>query len=154
EPLTTQIAAFGVVACAYKLAAFLVTSTTGEIVTVFVTIALVLVAFLAYPVATVIALYRTYREGGVEEKRQVTWPLWATAVVLVLRIVCGGVGAYLRIHSMFAAHAPGSTLPMRLVETVALVIYVLIPLAFAFAIVKYRLMNIDLIIRRTVTYAL
>src|SRR5438552_15548269 len=39
-------------------------------------------------------------------------------------------------------------------DLAAKLLYILIPLSFAFAIFKYRLMNIDVIIRRTVLYSM
>ncbi|HYU23749.1 MAG TPA: SpoIIE family protein phosphatase [Thermoanaerobaculia bacterium] len=153
QPLATQIAAIGILACSSALISHFITSVLGSLIAGGLAAVLMIASFLAYPIATVVALYRTYRESGVEEKRQVKWPLWATTVVLVVRIVCGSLGAFLAINWMFHGHGPIS-LMSEVLEFLPRLLYVLIPLAFAFAIVKYRLMNIDLIIRRTVTYAI
>jgi serine phosphatase RsbU (regulator of sigma subunit) len=150
EPLTTQIAALGAIACLLWLLQHFAGSAIIFIVAAGLVWLLLAAGFLLYPIATVIALYRTYRSSGLEEKRQVKWPLWATAVTVVVRIACGAISATV----IFASSGSTQWLLMRAAQILPILFYVLIPLSFAFAIVKYRLMNIDLIIRRTVTYAL
>jgi len=152
QPLATQIVAIGVVACACFATSHWISSFVGGIAVAAVSIVVVMAAILFYSVATVVALYRTYRESGIEEKRQVKWPLWATTVVLVVRVICGAFGAFMAVQMYHGQMTLSWT--AQVLELTPRLLYVLIPLAFAFAIVKYRLMNIDLIIRRTVTYAL
>ena len=150
QPLTTQIAALGVVVCALWAATHFFQSVIVGIIAAGIVWLLIVGSFLFYPIATVIALYRTYRDSGLEEKRQVKWPLWATAVAVAVRVACGIAGGAL----FFTAHNPALMLWLRIMQILPILFYILIPLSFAFAIVKYRLMNIDLIIRRTVTYAI
>jgi sigma-B regulation protein RsbU (phosphoserine phosphatase) len=45
-------------------------------------------------------------------------------------------------------------LPMTVLEVGEKFCYIIIPLSFAFAILKYRLMDIDIVIRKTVTYSI
>jgi serine phosphatase RsbU (regulator of sigma subunit) len=103
---------------------------------------------LLYPAATCAALLRSYRESGVEEKRQVQWPLWGTIV---------GVSGYVPLfvflnYSFFNRDLASSIMiPGEILEKV---FYLIIPLSFAFAIFKYRLMDIDLIIKKTIVYAI
>lgn len=40
-----------------------------------------LVLFVVYSVTACVALYRSYRESGVEERKQVRWPLWGRSSV-------------------------------------------------------------------------
>ncbi|HKS23004.1 MAG TPA: SpoIIE family protein phosphatase [Thermoanaerobaculia bacterium] len=152
QPLATTIVALGILACAAYVSSHFVDSLVLGFVIGAIFVLIVIAAILFYPVATVVALYRTYRESGVEEKRQVKWPLWATTVVLVARVVCGALGAFVA-YQMYHRHAEITWGTLAL-DVAPRFFYVLIPLSFAFAIVKYRLMNIDLIIRRTVTYAI
>jgi serine phosphatase RsbU (regulator of sigma subunit) len=152
QPLSTQIVAIGILACASFFTSHFVSSFMVGVILGGIVGLIIVVAFLFYPVATVISLYRTYRESGVEEKRQVKWPLWATTVVLIVRIFCGAFGAFMAFR-MYHGNTSISAASQAL-ELAPRLFYILIPLAFAFAIVKYRLMNIDLIIRRTVTYAM
>jgi len=154
QPLTTQVAILGLVACAFWLVTHFATSVVAVIIIAGAIWLLLLAGFLVYPIATVIALYRTYRNSGLEEKRQVQWPLWATAVAVSVRIVCAAFGYTMVFGQIYGGRGTAAALPLRISQILPIFFYVLIPLAFAFAIVKYRLMNIDLIIRRTVTYAL
>lgn len=108
----------------------------------------------AYPVATVMSLLRSYRESGIEERRQVKWPLWATIVAVASRLILLAVSIGFGLALTFSDRFSVSSLALAAPDLVAKALYTLIPLSFAFAILKYRLMNIDVIIRRTVLYSL
>lgn len=124
----------------------------------FVGVAIVLLPLIAtvalsfgYAVATCVGLYRSYREAGVEEKRQLKWPLWGTIAAIgssVVLMLLWGV-------TMWVAPVTAMGSPIAAVCMAAAVKapYLLIPVAFAFAILKYRLMEIDLLIRKTAVYA-
>ncbi|HEX6160524.1 MAG TPA: hypothetical protein VF111_10190, partial [Thermoanaerobaculia bacterium] len=45
-----------------------------------------------YPILACIALYRSYRDANVEEKKQVQWPLWGLLIAVLTRFVCLLVG--------------------------------------------------------------
>ena len=109
--------------------------------------------FACYAVATFVALFRSYRESGVEERRQVKWPIWATMVAVGGKVILAIVGFGILFLTTFR-NVSLPTILNYLPEITSKSLYVLIPLAFAFAILKYRLMNIDVIIRRTVLYSL
>jgi len=105
--------------------------------------------FLFYTIATCIALLRSYRESGVEEKQQVRWPLWGTLLVVscpfIVPIVKTAWGAF---------HGRWIAINLSIgYEGIPNLIYLLIPISFAFGILKYRLMDIDLIIKKTIIYA-
>ena len=124
--------------------------------TVAISIGLLIVGSIAsYPVLSCIALYRSYRDAGAEERRQVKWPLWGTITALATRIVLSLV---LQVPIMWMMFTAGDVGPwFRIAQTVGLfstLVYLLIPISFAVAILKYRLMNIDVIIKKTVVYAL
>ncbi|HEX7150419.1 MAG TPA: SpoIIE family protein phosphatase [Thermoanaerobaculia bacterium] len=101
-----------------------------------------------YSVATLYALYRGYVTSSVEQKRQVRWPLWGTGVA---------IGISVTITAGFIIIAMAGKVPPPLLVTflsaAARLCFILIPLSFAFAILKYRLMDIDIIIRKTVVYS-
>ncbi|HJQ37539.1 MAG TPA: SpoIIE family protein phosphatase [Thermoanaerobaculia bacterium] len=108
----------------------------------------------SYPVLACIALVRSYRESGVEEKRQVQWPLWGLFIAVMTKIAVIVITVAWSIY-LSATHA--AMLDWRgvyqILGMVPTVVTILIPLSFAAAILKYRLMNIDIIIRKTVAYA-
>lgn len=100
-----------------------------------------------YPLLACIALVAGYRQADAEEKRQLRWPLWGTVVALASTFL---VGLTLYVAALLPFGAAG-----RYVNLSYLIIkafYVLIPVSFAIGIFKYRLMDIDVIIRKTVIY--
>lgn len=108
----------------------------------------------SYPIIACIALMRSYRESGVEEKRQVQWPLWGLFITVVTKIV---ILAITIIWTIYLSVTHTSMLEWRgfyeFLGVVPTIVTIAIPLSFAAAILKYRLMNIDIIIRKTVAYA-
>ena len=108
----------------------------------------------SFPILACIALYRSYRDAGAEERRQVKWPLWGTLIALATKVV---VVVTVQIVSLliYTSHGAMDTWmhATQIAELIPTLAYLLIPISFAFAILKYRLMNIDVIIRKTVAYA-
>jgi len=107
-----------------------------------------LVFFITYSIIACVALYRSYRESGIEERKQVRWPLWGTIVSL------SGVLLLIGLAGLLDWFGFARFLPIVAAEVVEKAFYVFIPLSFAFAILKYRLMEIDVVIRKTVTYSI
>jgi len=101
-----------------------------------------------YSVIACTALYRSYRESGLEEKRQVRWPLWGTMVSVL------GLSLVATICYILNSMGMEGFLPTIAIEILQKAFYLIIPLCFAFAILKYRLMEIDLIIRKTIIYSI
>lgn len=124
------------------------------VVTGFSAILVPIAVIASYPVFACIALARSYRASGVEEKRQVQWPLWGLLIAVGTKIaaiaVTIGITVYLSI-----THMPmlGMRSAFEILGTVPTMAAIIIPFSFAAAILKYRLMNIDVIIRKTVVYA-
>ncbi|MFZ2492397.1 MAG: SpoIIE family protein phosphatase, partial [Thermoanaerobaculia bacterium] len=154
RPGHTSMALFGAILGAARIAGALklkaVAFSLGILTTAIPTIALLL-----YPVITCVVLYRSYRDAGAEERRQVKWPLWGTFIALVTKIlfavVMNGFIWYLMLTGQDVSSWVPVTYGLQLIPTV---VYLLIPISFAAAILKYRLMNIDLLIRKTVVYAI
>lgn len=113
------------------------------------------ILFLGFPVFTCIALYRSYREAGAEERMQVKWPLWGTIIAIGARIVSA---VFIQLVAMWLiAGNRDSTawlMASQVTDILTTLLYLLIPVSFAFAILKHRLMNIDVIVRKTVVYAI
>lgn len=102
---------------------------------------------LLFSLFTIAALVEGYRRSSVEEKHQVRWPLWGTLVSISAAVIFS-VAVFVLLR-WFPPHSPlvvGSGLLLRAA-------YILIPVSFAFGILKYRVMEIDVIIRKTVVYS-
>lgn len=130
-------------------------SSQVAIVAAFALILLPILLLTVYPILAVLTLVRSYRSAGVEEKRQVKWPVWGLFISLTARAL-GVAGAIGLSFALQALEIP--TLTFRTVfvafDLLPLIISVAVPLSFAASILKYRLMNIDVIIRKTVVYAI
>src|SRR5258708_7792 len=98
-------------------------------------------AILLLPVlvlVSIIALTLRYRRGSADERHQIQWLLLAIAVYALG--VCASI--------LPAASRP----PIPLLQDVAVLGIVLVPLAAAIAVLKYRLYDIDVVISRTLVY--
>ena len=119
------------------------------------TMALPCVVLLSFPFFAFVALYRSYRAANVEEKRQVAWPLWGLLTVIGGKILAfaasGAIGIWIAVTHRSLIDWRG---PLEVLGMIPLVLTLIIPFSFAVAILKYRLMNIDVIIRKTVVYAI
>jgi serine phosphatase RsbU (regulator of sigma subunit) len=124
-------------------------------VTGLASIALPLILLGSYPIFAAVALVRSYRAAGVEEKRQVQWPLWGLVIALTAEVI-GNVLSAAFMLLLIVTHT--SSIDYRSVfetfDIVPTLVSLLVPISFAAAILKYRLMNIDLLIRKTVVYAI
>ncbi|MFA6956487.1 MAG: SpoIIE family protein phosphatase [Thermoanaerobaculia bacterium] len=113
---------------------------------VLVVLLVFLVVLALYSVATCVFLYRGYRDADVEEKRQVRWPLWGTILSI------GSVGLFTLAIVIWNLHADAPTPMSHYASAAVKLLYLIIPLSFAFGILRYRVMDIDVIIRKTVVY--
>jgi hypothetical protein len=124
-------------------------------ITLLGSIALPLLLLATYPIFAAVALVRSYGAAGVEEKRQVKWPLWGLVIALMAKIV-GNVTSVGLAFLMRFAHI--SSMEYRVIfealDVVPTMLSLAVPISFAAAILKYRLMNIDILIRKTVVYAI
>jgi serine phosphatase RsbU (regulator of sigma subunit) len=113
-----------------------------------------ILAIASYPILACISLWRSYRDAGAEERRQVKWPLWGTFIALATRVIVSATGQGVGMYLMFTGGDFDIWIAYsQYVSIITLLVYLLIPISFAVAIFKYRLMNIDVIIRKTVVYA-
>jgi hypothetical protein len=104
---------------------------------------LVLLAILA----TCVSLILRYRAAQTRERQQIKWLVWGTSVLLALALLLGGVIAQLSADALESSIG----------KAVRLFDYLLgnaIPaVAIGVAILRYRLYDIDVIIRRTLVYS-
>ena len=88
-------------------------------------------------VAVLIARYRRFRQA---ERRQIAWPLYGLAL------------AGCSIAVLAAAHSAARGLPGWLLYALYLPVLLLIPAGLIIGIVRYQLLDIHLVIRRSVVY--
>lgn len=126
----------------------------GEASTIVVGV-LPLILLALYPVFALVTMVRSYRGANVEEKRQVQWPLWGLIIALGTRIVANLIVFPLAlVISTFKLDMSEWRLLFQVLDILPLTVSVLVPISFAVAILKYRLMNIDVLIRKAVGYAI
>jgi hypothetical protein len=96
-------------------------------------------------IIAVVQLYRYRRVSSPLQRQQTKWVAYGIAV-LCLVIVVGYV--LLIVPSL---SSPSSLYPLAL-EVIVAFLALLIPLSFGFAMLRYRLWDIDILIRRTLVY--
>jgi signal transduction histidine kinase len=97
-------------------------------------------AGIAVLLAGVAVLIARYRRFGPAERRQIAWPLYGLALTGCAIAVLG------------AAHTAVNGLPGWLQYALYLPVLLLIPAGLVIGIVRYRLLDIDLVVRRSVVY--
>ena len=127
----------------------------GAIGTAILALLPILLLVAVYPVMAFVVMVRSYRAANVEEKRQVQWPMWGLMVALLTRIVSTAIVLVLAtLISMLRWDMEDWRLLFQFLDILPLTVSVIVPISFGVAILKYRLMNIDVIIRKTVGYAI
>lgn len=104
---------------------------------------------LIYPIIICVSIYRSYRESHLEEKRQVKWPLWGIILALAGYSAASILGTIL----VMALGRSLNAFMFTLEGVLGNAFYLIIPISFAIGILKYRLMDIDLIIKKTIIYS-
>lgn len=105
-------------------------------------------ALFVLPALAIAMLIRSYRESGVEERQQIRWPLWALVFSLGSTVVMSAIAIVVATVT-----GPDWTLRWQTpFEGVSSALYLLIPIGFAVGILKYRLMDLDVVIRKTAVY--
>ena len=104
--------------------------------------------------ASALSLVLRYRRSGGEERQQIKWLAFSASItgVVYLAIMSGGV-----INLLISAQETPSDLGTQtwwgaLLEDVMLLSFSGIPVAIGFAILKYRLYDIDILINRALVY--
>jgi len=94
--------------------------------------------------ASVVSLVLRYRRSRDEEREQIKWIAFAASVVGLLFLIS------LVISLMYGSRPPSWT---RLLDTMTVLSYTGVPIAVGFAVLKYRLYDIDVVINRTLVYS-
>jgi hypothetical protein len=113
----------------------------------------ILVPFLVCILASVVGLILRYRRSGGEVRQQIKWIAFA-ASFLGLMFVTAMVSGLTVFFFAPESWGSGNNLPLwfDLLFSVALLSFGGVPVAVGFAVLKYRLYNIDLLINRTLVY--
>jgi hypothetical protein len=93
--------------------------------------------------ASVVSLVLRYRRSEGEEREQIKWIAFAASVVGLLFLIS-------IVSSLI--YAPESPSWSELLDVVTVLSYAGVPIAVGFAVLKYRLYDIDVIINRTLVY--
>ena len=116
--------------------------------------ALPLAVLVALPVVggilTIVCLGLSYRESDLEARQQIKWP----AIAVVLNLLFGAVTLAVSLVATRLLDASQSMALQRTTEYLSLAVSFVIPVAFAVAILKYRLFDLGIVLRRTATYGL
>lgn len=95
-----------------------------------------------YFLLTMINFFRGLRQAGdAEEKAQIQWILYGLVI---------GLFPFIFLYTLPIA----LSLPPLISEELSAVFYAVIPVSFAIAIIKYKLMQIELLINRSLVYSL
>ena len=99
-------------------------------------------------IASALSLVLRYRRSEGEEREQIKWIAFAASVVGLLYLIT--------MVSSFTFSGPwgaaGTPLWLGLLQQVSLVSFTAVPIAVGFAVLKYRLYDIDIIINRAIVY--
>lgn len=107
---------------------------------------------LIFPIGSCVAFYRSYRTAGLEERQQMRWPLWGLVTAIAAHFLVVPCAFVLAAALRLDPAGTGRMIVYHAAEYAKVVCLLLIPVSFAFAILKHRLMDIRLYIRRTVIY--
>ena len=99
--------------------------------------------------ASVFSLVIRYRRSRGEERQQIKWIAFAASYVGLLYLIAM---VFAFVFPSGAWFQPGSPLWLDLLGYAALISFTLVPIAVGFAVLRYRLYEIDIIINRTLVY--
>jgi hypothetical protein len=100
--------------------------------------------------ASALSLVLRYRRSKGEEREQIKWIAFAASVVVIVYLIAM-VGSFIRPSQAWTTG--GSVAWLNLLTYAALFSFTGIPVAVGFAVLRYRLYEIDLLINRTLVYS-
>jgi len=98
--------------------------------------------------ASALSLVLRYRRSGGEEREQIKWIAFAASVVGLLYMIT--MVSSLTFSGVWGA--AGTPLWLGILQQAALVSFTAVPIAVGFAVLKYRLYDIDIVINRALVY--
>src|SRR5215211_785484 len=99
-------------------------------------------------IASALSLVLRYQRSGGEEREQIKWIAFAASVVGLLYLIT--MVSSLTYSGPWGA--AGTPLWLGLLQQAALASFAAVPIAVGFAVLKYRLYDIDVVINRTLVY--
>jgi hypothetical protein len=99
--------------------------------------------------ASASSLMMRYRRSGGEVREQIKWIAFAASVVVIVYLLAVVASFVVPSVTWFVAASP---LWLNILDYAALVSLTVVPIAVGFAVSKYRLYDIDIIINRTLVY--
>jgi hypothetical protein len=101
--------------------------------------------------ASAVSLVLRYRRSGGEVRQQIKWVAFVASLV-GLYYLCAMVVSQSLLLSWDGANPPSAPWWLDLLFSVAVLGFAGVPVAIGFAVLKYRLYDIDIIINRTLVY--
>src|SRR5215204_5154215 len=99
--------------------------------------------------ASALSLVMRYRRSGGQEREQIKWIAFAASLVGLLYLIALVSSFIVPSETWFAACLP---LWLDLIEYAALLSFATVPIAMGFAVLRYRLYEINILINRTLVY--
>jgi hypothetical protein len=110
---------------------------------------IVIPLFLLCMVLSVFSLVLRYRHSRGEERQQIKWIAFAASLIGTLYLIAM-IGSI--VYPQDTWFAPGSPLWQVSLEYAAFLSFPLVPVAIGFAMLRYRLYDIDVVINRALVY--
>src|SRR5215213_7998811 len=99
--------------------------------------------------ASALSLVLRFRRSGGEERQQIKWIAFSASVVVIVYLIAMVASLLSPAETWFAGGSPAW---LGLLQTAALLSLTAVPVAVAFAVLRYRLYEIDILINRTLVY--
>jgi hypothetical protein len=100
--------------------------------------------------ASALSLVWRYRHSGGEVRQQIKWVAFAASLVGIMYAVTLVSGLFLTPETF--SNGQGAPLWLALLQDAVLISYAGVPIAVGFAVLRYRLYDIDVLINRTLVY--
>jgi len=100
--------------------------------------------------ASAVSLFWRYRRSGGEVRQQIKWVAFAASFVGVVYLSALVIGLFFAPEANWGAESPPPLVDILL--SAVLLSYAGVPIAVGFAVLKYRLYDIDVVINRTLVY--
>jgi hypothetical protein len=99
--------------------------------------------------ASALSLVLRFRRSRGEERQQIKWIAFAASVVVIVYLIAMVASLLSAAETWFAGGSPAW---LSLLQTAALLSLTAVPIAVGFAVLSYRLYDIDLLINRALVY--